>query len=85
MLGVAASMAAVMVLALYIQSDQILQLYAYPQRIWIACPVLLYWGVRTWFQANRGKVEEDPVAWAGKDPVSWLAAGLIAGAFMSAL
>lgn len=83
--GVAASMAAVMVLALYIQSDQILQLYAYPHRIWIACPVLLYWGVRTWFQANRGKVEEDPVAWAGKDPVSWLAAGLIAGAFMSAL
>ncbi len=83
--GIATGIAAVMVLALYIQSDQTTGLYDFPQRIWIACPVLLYWILRVWFDANRGKVDEDPVAWAGKDPVSWLAASLIAGAFAAAL
>ncbi|HRO61643.1 MAG TPA: hypothetical protein PK177_21220 [Burkholderiaceae bacterium] len=83
--GIATGVAAVMVLALYIQSDQTIGLYDNPQRIWIACPVLLYWVLRVWFDANRGEVDEDPVAWAGKDPVSWLAAGLIAAAFAAAL
>jgi hypothetical protein len=59
--------------------------YSYPNRIWIACPVLLYWVLRTWFHANRGRVEEDPVAWAAKDPVSWVAVVLIVGAFAAAL
>jgi len=83
--GVGAGLAAVMVLALYIRSDQTLELYAHPERIWIACPVLLYWVLRAWFHANRGEVDEDPVAWAAKDPVSWVAAASIAGAFAAAL
>lgn len=83
--GLASGMSAVLVLALYIQSAHVLQFYSHPERIWIACPVLLYWVLRTWFQANRGRVEEDPVAWAAKDPVSWVAVALIVGAFAAAL
>src|SRR5690606_18481259 len=41
--GVSAAMAAVMVLALYVQSEHTLALYEHPARLWIACPVLLYW------------------------------------------
>ncbi|MCM5572001.1 UbiA family prenyltransferase [Burkholderiaceae bacterium FT117] len=83
--GVGAGLVAVLVLALYIQSGQTLELYGHPRRIWAACPVLLYWIVHVWFRANRGAVDEDPVSWAAKDPVSWLAVALIAGAFAAAL
>lgn len=83
--GLGAGLSAVMVLALYIQSDQTRDMYANPERIWIACPVVLYWVLRAWFRANRGEVDEDPVAWAAKDPASWLAAALVAGAFAAAL
>src|SRR5699024_9814374 len=67
--GLASGMIAVLVLALYIQSTNVVEFYSHPYRIWIACPVLLYWILRIWFHANRGRVEEDPVAWAAKDPV----------------
>jgi 4-hydroxybenzoate polyprenyltransferase len=83
--GLGAGISAVMVLALYIHSDQTASLYDNPDRIWIACPVLLYWILRAWFHATRGQVHEDPVAWAARDPVSWLAAALIVGAFAVAL
>jgi 4-hydroxybenzoate polyprenyltransferase/phosphoserine phosphatase len=82
--GLSSAIAAVLVLALYIQSDQISTLYAMPNRIWLACPVLLYWVLRAWFHANRGEVQEDPVAWAAGDPISWLTLALIAGAFAAA-
>jgi 4-hydroxybenzoate polyprenyltransferase len=83
--GISSAVAAVLVLALYIQSEQTLGLYDHPYRIWIACPVLLYWVLRAWFRANRGEVQEDAVAWAAGDPTSWLTAGLIAGAFLAAM
>lgn len=83
--GTGAGLAAVLVLALYIQSGQTLAMYAHPARLWVACPLLLYWVLRAWFLANRGEIDEDPLAWTVRDRSSWLVALAMAIAFFTAL
>ncbi len=77
MLGSASAYTSVLVLALYINSSTVPGLYRRPQLLWLACPVLLYWLSRLWILARRGEVLEDPVVFAIKDRVSWLALGLV--------
>jgi hypothetical protein len=76
MLGSASAFTSVLVLALYINSSAVPGLYRRPQFLWLTCPVLLYWLSRLWILARRGAVVEDPVVFAIKDRVSWLAFGL---------
>lgn len=76
MLGSASAFTSVLVLALYINSSVVPGLYRRPELLWLACPVLLYWLGRLWILARRGDVLEDPVVFAIKDRVSWLAFGL---------
>ncbi len=42
-LGTSSGFIAVLVLALYIQDEATVSLYRYPQLIWLACPLLLFW------------------------------------------
>lgn len=70
-LGGSAGFIAVLVLALYIQDGQAAHLYATPQLIWLACPVMLFWISRTWLIAHRGRMHDDPIVFALKDKVSW--------------
>lgn len=69
-LGAASGYLSVMVLALYIQDEATVVLYHYPQLIWLACPLLLYWVSRIWLITHRGGMIEDPVVFAVKDKVS---------------
>ena len=71
-LGIANTTAAVLVLALYINSDDVAGLYASPQILWLLCFLLLYWTNRIWIGARRGKIADDPVVFAIKDNVSRL-------------
>ena len=71
-LGTASGYMAVLVLALYINSDEIQVLYPRPEVIWLLCPLLLYWISRVWLGAHRGKLHDDPVVFAMKDKVSRL-------------
>ena len=80
-LGAASGYLSVMVLALYIQDQNTLALYRYPEVIWLACPVLLYWITRTWMIAHRGWMHDDPVVFAIKDRNSLLAAAAFAAIF----
>jgi hypothetical protein len=48
----------------------------HPQILWLTCPVLLYWLIRLGILARRGAVVGDPVVFAIKDRVSWLAFAL---------
>ncbi|WP_435106091.1 UbiA family prenyltransferase [Arhodomonas sp. AD133] len=75
-LGAAAGFIAVLVLALYIQDSPTRALYAHPEWLWVACPVLLYWISRTWLLAHRGMMHDDPVVFAIRDPVS-LGSGIV--------
>jgi 4-hydroxybenzoate polyprenyltransferase len=71
-LGTAAGYMAVLVLALYINSTEINELYRRPEAIWLLCPLLLYWISRVWLGAHRGKLHDDPIVFALKDHVSRL-------------
>lgn len=69
-LGVGSGVVAVLVLALYINSPESLELYRRPDMLWLLCPVLLYWISHIWLLANRGVVHDDPVVFAATDRVS---------------
>ncbi|WP_310626572.1 UbiA family prenyltransferase [Limnohabitans sp.] len=81
-LGGSAGFIAVLVLALYIQDGQAAHLYATPQLIWLACPVMLFWISRAWLIAHRGRMHDDPIVFALKDKVSW-GVGVFMGAVLA--
>ena len=77
---------AVLVLALYVNSEAVTKLYKNPKLLLLICPLLLYWISRVWMLAHRGQMHDDPIVFALKDRVSyvvgaitllvlWLAAG----------
>ena len=71
--GITSGFLAVLVLALYINSEKVNTLYSYPEAIWLLCPILLYWINRVWLLARRDELHEDPVVFAIKDRRShWL-------------
>jgi 4-hydroxybenzoate polyprenyltransferase len=76
-MGVSTGMLAVLVLALYLTSEQVMRLYAHPRLLWLVCPLLLYWIAHMWFLAHRGRIEDDPIVIAAKDSTSYIVAGLI--------
>jgi 4-hydroxybenzoate polyprenyltransferase len=67
-LGTASGYVAVLVLALYINSEQVRLLYSRPEVIWLLCLLVLYWISLVWFLARRNELHEDPVVFAIKDP-----------------
>ncbi|RKH36393.1 UbiA family prenyltransferase [Corallococcus praedator] len=71
-LGTAAGQVSVLVLALYITSKEVTALYGHPERLWLLCPVMLYWVGRIWVLAHRGLVNEDPLIFALRDRVSYV-------------
>lgn len=67
--GVAAGYMAVLVLALYVNSNAG-AMYARPQVMWLLCPILLYWMNRIWLKTSRGQMHDDPVVFALTDKPS---------------
>ncbi len=65
--GSASAYLAVLVLALYINSNEILRLYSHPELIWLLCPILLYMVTRIWLLARRDELHEDPVVFVISD------------------
>jgi 4-hydroxybenzoate polyprenyltransferase/phosphoserine phosphatase len=80
-LGVTAGYAATVVLALYLNSENVQMLYAMPQAVWGAVPVMIFWISWMWMQAHRGRMHDDPVVFAVKDRASQLS-GLAFGAVL---
>ncbi len=77
--GTASATAAVVVFALYISRPDVVALYKHSDRLWLIVPLLLYWLFRVWLLASRGELDDDPVVFAMRDPVSLaLGAGVVA-------
>jgi 4-hydroxybenzoate polyprenyltransferase len=77
---------AVLVLALYMNSPEVLPLYRHPAALWVLCPILLFWVSRVLMLANRGDMHDDPVVFAMRDRVSLLVgAAALAAMVVSAL
>lgn len=77
-LGATSGYLSVLVLALYINSEQVVSLYGTPVLLWLICPLLLYWISRAWLIAHRGQMHDDPVIFALRDPVSYAVGALTA-------
>jgi 4-hydroxybenzoate polyprenyltransferase len=69
---------AVLVLALYINSEQVMALYRRPLALWLICPLLLFWISRMWLLAHRGRIDQDPIVATVRDPVSYVVGALVA-------
>ncbi len=76
-IGTASGLLAVLVLALYISSKEVLLLYSHADVLWLVCPVMLYWISRVWMLAYRNRMDDDPVVFAVKDPKSYVMAAMI--------
>ncbi len=77
--GVGSAIAACLVLALYVASDQVSTLYGDPLWLWGVVGVVLLWLARMWRMAMAGLMDDDPVLFATRDVISWacaLATGL---------
>lgn len=84
-LAAAAGFNAVVVFTLYISSEAVRALYTKPQVLWLVCPILMYWVARVLMLAHRRMIDDDPVIFALKDRVSWLAMGSICAVMLFAI
>ena len=73
-MGAASGYLAVLVLALYINSPEVRELYRSPEILWLIVPLLLLWVTRLWIVTTRGHMDEDPIFFAIKDPETWITA-----------
>lgn len=71
-MGIASGYMSVLVLALYITSDDVKVLYRWPTVLWPVCVAVLLWITRLWALAFRGAIADDPVIVSLKDPVSYV-------------
>jgi 4-hydroxybenzoate polyprenyltransferase len=65
--GMSSGFASVLVLALYVDSADVRQLYDHPYLLWPLCPLVLYIIVRIWILARRNQMHEDPVVFILRD------------------
>lgn len=83
-LGAASGYLSVLVLALYIHSPEVAQLYRAPELLWLIAPLMLLWVTRLWVVTARGYMDEDPIYFAVKDPETWATGALVAGILTAA-
>jgi len=83
--GVSTAIAACLVLALYVASDQVASMYSEPLWLWGLVVVVLMWLARVWRIAMNGTMDDDPVLFATRDVVSWGCAAVTAVCVLLAL
>lgn len=74
--GIVSGYTAVLVLALYLNSDEVLLLYPSHEIVWGAVPIMLFWISWMWLQASRGNMHDDPLIFAVKDLTSVISGGI---------
>ena len=68
----ATAVVSILVLGLYLNSNEVLSLYQSPQHLWLTCLILSYWIARILLITNRGEMNDDPVLFAVRDRTSWI-------------
>lgn len=66
-LGMASGCTCALIMALYVDSANVKQLYSQPKLIWLVCPIILYQMARIWFLARRGGMPDDPLVFMIRD------------------
>ena len=70
-MGIVCGFISVVVFTLYLDSDEVRQLYTKPNILWLISFCLLFWISRIWIITNRGKMSDDPIVFALKDISSY--------------
>jgi 4-hydroxybenzoate polyprenyltransferase/phosphoserine phosphatase len=65
--GMASAFSSALVLALYIDSDAVKELYPNPWLMWPVAPIILYLTMRVWILARRDHMHDDPVVFIMSD------------------
>jgi 4-hydroxybenzoate polyprenyltransferase len=77
-LGITSSYLSVLVLALYIQSDHVHQLYKTPEWLWAVVIIFFFWVSRVWLLAARGQMNDaDPLLSLARDKANYVILGAI--------
>jgi 4-hydroxybenzoate polyprenyltransferase len=84
-MGIASGYMAVLVLALYITSNEVKEYYGKLGVMWFLCPLLLYWVSHVWLMAHRGRVNEDPITFALRNRTSRILIALMLGTAVVAI
>jgi 4-hydroxybenzoate polyprenyltransferase/phosphoserine phosphatase len=84
-LGLATAVASAVILVLYLVEEAFpAELYAHPGFLWAAPVIVGLWVMRIWLLASRGGLDDDPVAFAVRDPLSIGMGAAAAGSFVAA-
>ena len=75
--GISSAMISILVLALYMNSNEVKILYHNPLILWILCPIFMIWLLRVWLIAHRGNMHDDPIIFMAKDSFSYIMFSLI--------
>lgn len=69
-MGINSAFLSVLIFILYLESQNAVAQYASPA--WLACivPLIVFWLGRLWILSYRGQVNEDPVLYVSRDPIS---------------
>ena len=65
--GMASAFSSALVLALYIDSASVRELYPHPWMVWPLAPIVLYLTMRVWILARRDEMHDDPVVFIIRD------------------
>ncbi len=83
-LGMASGCTCALIMALYVDSAAVKELYRHPEIIWLICPVILYQMARMWFLARRGQMPDDPLVFMIHDWRSQLMGVLVVAIMIAA-
>jgi len=83
-MGICSSFLSVMILALYIQSPEVITHYRASRMLWGLLPLMLYWISRVWLLTGRRQLKEDAIAFSLRDPASYVVLALIFALLVSA-
>jgi 4-hydroxybenzoate polyprenyltransferase len=85
LMGYASSSISIVILAIYITQPDVSRQYNRPEALWLLGIVQFFWTSRTWLQASRGVVIEDPVLYVLKDRISRWSIAIAAFVFFAAV
>jgi hypothetical protein len=77
-MAMSAGYVGVLVLALYIDEPAVQERFGAHRLFWGVCALLIFWISRLVLVANRGEMDDDPLIWALKDPVSRATVAIVA-------
>jgi hypothetical protein len=75
-MGIACGGLSVLTLTLYLNSAFVAETYGAVQLLWLIAPIILFWIFRAWLKALRDQIDDDPVVFALRDPISRVILGV---------